>query len=122
MPEFEHGNEHGLATRFQPGQSGNPAGYPAGVPNRGTIARRFLQKQINYKDPSTGEYVLGTIEENMVLAMMAAATNGDVQAYKEIMDSVYGKMTDKTEVVTTRKITRKIGGRIPPAEDGSPRT
>lgn len=118
MPEFEPGNEHGLATRFQPGASGNPSGYPVGVPNRSTVARRFLQKEIYYKDPSTGEHVLGTIEENMVLAMMAAATNGDVNAYREIMDSVYGKLTDKSEVVTSRKITRRVGGRTS-ADDGS---
>jgi hypothetical protein len=109
--------------QFKPGESGNPAGYPEGKPNRGTVARKFLQAPIHYKDPSTGQYVLGTIEESMVLAMMAAATNGDVNAYREIMDSVYGKVTDKVQVETTRKITRRIGGRTPePPADGSPGT
>jgi hypothetical protein len=123
MADFEPGNQHGLANRFQPGQSGNPAGYPEGRPNRGTLLRKMMAKEIDYKDPSTGQYARGTIEEAITLAMLAAASNGDVMAYKEIMDSVYGKVTDKVQVETTRKITRRIGGRTPePPADGSPGT
>lgn len=105
--------------QWKPGQSGNPAGRILGVPNRGTLLRKLLDKKIDYKDPSTGQYITGTIEEAMSLAMLAAATNGDVAAYKEVMDSVYGKVSDKVQVETTRKITRRIGGRTPPADDGS---
>lgn len=104
---------------FKPGVSGNPAGYPTGKPNRGTLARKFLKDPIHYKDPATGEYVKGTIEEAMVLAMMAAATNGDVNAYKEIMDSVYGKITDKQEITLPIKTVIRIGGKRPKSTDAT---
>jgi len=110
MP-FAPGRSGNALTQFQPGQSGNPSGGPTG-PHVRTILRKLLDKEIDYKDPTTGEYVRGTIEENAGLALLARACDGDVNAYKEIMDRVYGKVTDKSEVVTTsRKITRRIGGR-----------
>ena len=120
MAEFEPGNQHGLATRFQPGQSGNPEGYEAGKPNRGTLLRKMLAKEIDYKDPSTGQFARGTVEDVITLAILAKASEGDVNAYKEVMDSVYGKLTDKVETTTTRKITRKIGGREPVVQPVAP--
>lgn len=98
MPEFEPGNQQGLSTRFQPGTSGNPAGYPEGVPNRGTLLRKMLAKEIDYKDPSTGEFVRGTIEDAVTLAQLAKASEGDTNAYREIMDSVWGRQS--TDITT----------------------
>jgi hypothetical protein len=118
MP-FEEGNQHGLSTRFPAGESGNPAGYPEGKPNRGTLLRKMLAKEIDYKDPSTGQYARGTIEEAITLAMLAAASNGDVMAYKEIMDSVYGKVTDKVQVSAPAKTIIKIGGKRPAPPDAA---
>lgn len=109
--------------QWKPGESGNPAGYPPGVPNRATVLRKFLAMPAKFKTPPTadnpeGEECDGTIEEMLAMGLIAAASMGDVPAYKEVMDSVYGKLTEKVET-TTRKVTRKIGGRTTP-EDGAP--
>ncbi len=119
MP-FPPGQSGNPLTQFQPGQSGNAAGYPEGVPNRGTLLRRFLAAGIDYKDPSTGEFVRGTIEEAITLAILAKASEGDVNAYKEVMDSVYGKLTDKNELILPAKTVIKIGGKRPAKPDAAP--
>ncbi|GAB3303586.1 DUF5681 domain-containing protein [Hymenobacter tenuis] len=116
MP-FEKGKIPEGATPFQPGQSGNPAGYPPGVPNRGTILKRLLAQKMTYTDPTTQEEVEGTVEEAMNWGIISKATSGDTAAFKEVLDSVYGKQTEKLEVDNTRKITRRIGGRTPPPDD-----
>lgn len=118
MP-FEDGNTHGLTTRFPPGQSGNPQGRPEG-PNRGTALRKMLALSIDYKDPSTGEFVTGTMEDAIAMAMLAAASMGDVNAFKAIMDDVYGKQTDKTEISLPPKTVIKIGGKRPKPDDALP--
>ena len=111
--------------QWKPGESGNPDGRPAGVPNRGTALRKFLSAPAKFKTPPTadnpdGEEIEGTAEEMMAMAMIAAASMGDVNAFKAVMDDVYGKLTDKVETTTVRKVTRKIGGRTAaPDEPGA---
>jgi hypothetical protein len=104
--------------KFAPGESGNPAGYPTGVPNRATVLKRLLELEYEIDNPiKEGERIKVTVEEAAAWGLVQKAASGDVQAYKEVMDSVYGKQTDKVQVETTRKITRKIGGRTPPPTD-----
>ena len=119
MP-FKKGQSGNPATQFKPGQSGNPAGDPGG-PQRGTALRKFLSAPAKFRTPPTaddpeGQQVNGTAEEMMAMAMIAAASMGDVNAFKAVMDDVYGKLTDKVETTTVRKVTRKIGGRTPEEE------
>jgi hypothetical protein len=83
-------------TPFKPGQSGNPNGRPKGSKNRSTIAKEFaaiVTGGLNVKgdtDPNM------TAEELMIATLWRKAFDGDITAIKEIQDTLYGKLTDKT--------------------------
>ena len=76
---------------FQPGQSGNPAGRPAGSPNRATVARKWLDVTAKVTNPETKEVETGTLEDRVILGLIGRAMKGDPVAFRELMDSVYGK-------------------------------
>ena len=78
------------AHKFPKGESGNPNGRPKGSKNRSTIARYWLEVQQNLKNPLTGESETMSQEDLMTLALIKKAREGDVNAYKALMDSGYG--------------------------------
>ena len=74
----------------------NPKGRGKGVPNRATVIKKFLlaatsgnSKEFGIKD---GEM---TVADKMVLKQLQKALQGDLNAYKELMDSVFGKIPEK---------------------------
>jgi len=75
---------------FQKGESGNPSGRPKGSKNRSTIARHWLEVNQNLKNPLTGVEETMSQEDLMTLALIKKAREGDVNAYKALMDSGYG--------------------------------
>ena len=75
---------------FKKGQSGNPNGRPKGRKNRSTIARQWLEVNQSLKNPITGENETMSQEDLMTLALIKKAREGDVSAYKALMDSGYG--------------------------------
>jgi|WetSurMetagenome_2_1015567.scaffolds.fasta_scaffold91366_2 hypothetical protein len=92
-------------------------GKPKGTKNRATILKQFLGLKILVKNPSTGEEEKRTFEEIIELAILKKAGSGDINAYKEIKDTLYGKLTEKTEHsggiktdITSIKIIRTNGG------------
>ena len=58
----------------------NKKGYPKGVKNRSTILKELL--------------AIGDTEKEVNNAIIKLALQGDVRAYQEIMDTVYGKNKD----------------------------
>lgn len=78
------------AHKFQKGESGNPNGRPKGAKNRSTIARYWLEVNQNLKNPLTGKSETMSQEDLMTLALIKKAREGDVNAYKALMDSGYG--------------------------------
>lgn len=82
--------EDNLRPAWKKGESGNPKGYPKGQKNRSTIARRWLEVNQNLKNPLTGENETMSQEDLMTLALIKKAREGDVMAYKALMDSGYG--------------------------------
>lgn len=82
---------------FEQGESGNPAGRPKGSKNRSTIARRWLEVNQNLKNPLTGESETMSQEDLMTLALIKKAREGDVNAYKALMDSGYGAPVQQIE-------------------------
>jgi hypothetical protein len=74
-----------------------------GVPNRSTIVTKWLRSKaaipqhLLYLLPG-GRKQTGTVEDVIALALIARAARGNVPAIKEVMDSVYGKVTDKQEI------------------------
>ena len=84
-------------TPFEKGSVPNPNGRPKGSKNRSTIARKWLETIQSAKNPITGEDEKLSQEDLMTLALLKKARNGDVAAYKQLMDSGYGMPTQQIE-------------------------
>lgn len=82
---------------FKKGESGNPNGRPKGALNRSTIARKWLEVNQSLKNPLTGENETMSQEDLMTLALIKKAREGDVAAYKALMDSGYGAPIQQVE-------------------------
>lgn len=89
-------NEENLKS-YKPGQSGNPNGRPKGRRNRSTIARQWLEVNQKLKNPITGQDETMSQEDLMTLALIKKAREGDVSAYKALMDSGYGAPVQQIE-------------------------
>jgi len=83
--------------KFQKGESGNPTGRPKGSKNRSTIARQWLETTQKAKNPITGVEEILTQEDLGTLAMVKKMREGDVAAYKALMDSGYGAPLQQIE-------------------------
>lgn len=86
-----------IEPRWQKGESGNPKGRPKGALNRSTIARKWLEVNQSLKNPLTGENETMSQEDLMTLALIKKAREGDVSAYKALMDSGYGAPLQQVE-------------------------
>jgi hypothetical protein len=93
--------EDNLRPNWGKGESGNPNGRPKGAKNRSTIARQWLEVNQNLKNPITGENETMSQEDLMTLALIKKARDGDVNAYKALMDSGYGAPQQTTESLVT---------------------
>lgn len=75
---------------WKKGESGNPSGRPKGSRNRSTIVRELLEaKALDGGD--------GQVVDQLTRSLIQKAAEGDVRAYKELMDSAYGKVKDTME-------------------------
>ena len=72
---FKQGNNIGAATRFQPGQSGNPGGRPKGM---AAIAHKVMAEAVAEGDM--------TRAEALVRKLFELAMEGNVQAIKLLLD------------------------------------
>lgn len=86
------------AYEYPKGVSGNPSGKPKGIKNRSTIAKYWLDASMTSTNPITYEEELITHEDMMTLALVKKARDGDVSAYKQLMDSAYGMPTQQIDV------------------------
>lgn len=84
---------------FPPGVSGNPEGKKKGTRNRSTIVREALEAVaedgVMFVDKAT-------------IAILAKALTGDVQAFKELMDSGYGKTVESLEIKSDNNHTGAV--------------
>lgn len=79
--------------QFKAGQSGNSKGRPKGSRNRSTIVRELLEAKATVGD--------GQLVDQITRALIQKAAEGDVRAFKELMDSAYGKIKDSVESSVT---------------------
>ena len=77
--------------KFKKGESGNPNGRPKGSRNRSTVAMEWLALVEKTTNPITGATEHLEQQDIMTLALIKKANEGDVSAYRELMDSAYGK-------------------------------
>lgn len=96
------------------GEVRNPNGRTVGTRNRETIVNKWLEAVKEAKNPITGENENLPISDQMVLKLIGKVLiEADVQAFKELMDSAYGKIIDKQKVehsgeIELRSITIKV--------------
>jgi len=95
------GKNGGTLKPFEKGESGNPNGRPKGAKNRSTIARYWLEVNQDLKNPLTGDTETMSQEDLMTLALIKKAREGDVNAYKALMDSGYGAPVQQIEQTNT---------------------
>lgn len=77
--------------QFKPGQSGNPAGLPKGTRWMKTRLRELLEQ--------------GGLGDKVLDALINKAKDGDVQAIREILDRIDGKVAQGIEAEHTGGIT-----------------
>jgi hypothetical protein len=87
------------------GEVRNPNGRPIGSKNTKTILERFLNLEMKQKNPFTQEMENMSVLELMNLKQIANALEGDLQAFKEIIDRHEGKLSQKTEIAGELKTT-----------------
>jgi hypothetical protein len=80
---FATGNQ--IGRQFQPGQSGNPKGRPTERPLTAS-----LREALNADD--------GKLIETLAQVSIDKALSGDFRYFREIMDRVDGKVTDRLDV------------------------
>jgi hypothetical protein len=73
-------------------------GRPPGSKSRSTVLKKWLTAEIDIKNPLTKLKQRGTVEDEVVLALITKARQGDVPAIKEVLDTMYGKLTDKVQL------------------------
>ena len=78
---------------YQPKNNGRPKGSK----NRSTIAKYWLEVNQKLKNPLTGDSETMSQEDLMTLALIKKAREGDVSAYKALMDSGYGAPVQQIE-------------------------
>ena len=93
----------GKKTQFKKGVVTNPKGKPKGTLNRSTIARKWLEVTQTIKNPITGKNERLAQQDIMTLAIIKKAREGDVSAYRELMDSAFGKAPQSTDVTSGGK-------------------
>ena len=82
-----------FSSEYQPEKNGRPKGSR----NRSTIAKYWLEVNQNLKNPLTGDNEVMSQEDLMTLALIKKAREGDVNAYKALMDSGYGAPLQQIE-------------------------
>jgi len=85
----------------------NIASRPPGSKNRASLVKYWLEAEVTYYNSLTGIKEKMEIQDAITLALIRKALKGNVSAFKELMDSAYGKIADKMEMQTDfyREIT-----------------
>lgn len=89
---------------YKKGQSGNPNGRPKGSKNRSTIVKELLALLTKHENPITGNEEWLTNEHHMTISILQKAIKGDVNAYKELMNSAYGTAKDSLDLNTSEVV------------------
>jgi len=87
-----------IEPHFKKGESGNPNGRPKGVKNRSTLLKKWIEVNAKVKNPVTKKEEFGTVEDLITIALISKAIAGDIQAIKEINDTLYGKLQDSQKI------------------------
>ena len=103
-------------TPFQPGQSGNPAGRPAGSRNIKTILRELLDVAAQVKDND------GNLHEVTQLDVICAklvnmAKEGDLASIDRVFDRLEGKAAQSVDMTSKGNEVKGVTIMVGKAED-----
>jgi len=78
-----------------------------GIPNRATVYEKILNVKTKVKLPD-GEVKTITVYEAIALGQAQSAMKGNTNAWKEIQDSLHGKLKELTEHSGTLDVTTRV--------------
>jgi len=87
-------------TQFSKENQPEKNGRPKGSLSAKTILNKFLSLEQEYENPVTGVFENMSVYEMMSLSIIAKAKDGDLQAYKEILDRLEGKAQQNIDHTT----------------------
>jgi len=82
-------------------------GRKKGVPNRATVYKKILKTKIPVTMPDGSIQDL-TAYEAAALGQVKSAIKGNTQAWKEIQDTLHGKITDTTELIVEQEPAKVV--------------
>jgi len=88
----------------KPGEVRNPNGRPKGALGRSAIVRRWLE--------ADGDALGTTVADDLVLAAIKKAKDGDISAFKELFDSGFGKLTEKTDMNVKAEVNTDVTAKL----------
>ncbi|HON21127.1 MAG TPA: DUF5681 domain-containing protein [Bacteroidales bacterium] len=80
------------------GEVRNPKGRPKGSRNRSTIVKYWLEMTKKGRNPITEMAEVLEIQDFMTLVQIVKALKGDLNAYRELMDSAYGRIENNVKL------------------------
>lgn len=81
------------------GEIRNPKGRGKGVHNRSTILKKWIKAKQSIKNPITGIDEKLTQEDAVILALINQGRKGNINAIKEILDTLYGKNVENVNAI-----------------------
>jgi len=87
----------GERTRFSSENQPKNRGVKDG-PNRASVLKKWLFAEMEITNPITNQKEKGNAYNEVILALISKARQGDIQAIKEIQDTLHGKLTDKVQI------------------------
>lgn len=95
-----HPNSRANLKPAQTGEVRNPNGKAEGTKDRATILKKWLSVELELLNPVTKAKEKGTVEDEVMLALITKARKGDVPAIREVLDSTYGKITEHQDITS----------------------
>ena len=80
------------------GEVRNPKGRTVGSRNRSSIVKQWLEMTKKGRNPITEMAEVLEVQDHLTLALIGKALKGDVNAYRELMDSAYGKIENNVKL------------------------
>lgn len=81
------------------GEVRNPHGRPVGTRNRITIVKQWIEANHTAINPLTGKEETLQLVDHLVLKQISKALKeSDTTAFKELMDSCFGKIVDSQKI------------------------
>jgi len=108
MPDPNFKKEVGEGSRWKKGQSGNPAGRPKGRRNTKNILQDIFDTLQKGEHPIKNEECTLPVIEWMCLVQIASALNGDLSAFKALVERVEGQSIQNINHAGSFGIEKKV--------------